>query len=120
MHADDDAAEANGVVLAVGHCTRFHAVHRKAKELLDSGAIGRPVSAKVHASFWYPPEENICRKDYFMAGGGPVYDMASHAIDFLRYMLGEVSDVAAFVDHVIFDYEAEDTSTLVLQPHLSR
>ncbi|MBI2843075.1 MAG: Gfo/Idh/MocA family oxidoreductase [Armatimonadetes bacterium] len=108
------AAETHGVLLAVGHCTRFHVVHNKVKELISSGKIGNPVSAQVRASFWYPPVDNAWRQGNYAAGGGPVYDMASHAIDLLRELFGEVRKVGAVVDHLVFDYRAEDSATILL------
>ena len=45
-----EVCEKAGVVLLVGHVQRRHAGNRKAKELIDSGAIGRPIMVEANLS----------------------------------------------------------------------
>ena len=43
-------------------------------------------------------------------------DAGIHAIDILRYILGEeITAVSAFVDNLTFDYEVEDTAVALLK-----
>ena len=49
-------------------------------------------------------------------GGGCLMDMGVHCIDLLQYILGcEVAEVAAFHDTLSFQYEVEDSSTVMLR-----
>lgn len=90
VRACDDA----GVSLAVGHVVRFFPEYRRAKELLDAGALGRPALATLvrgnfsvgSARAWYlDPSKS----------GGVVLDLMLHDLDTLRWWFGEPSRVYA-------------------------
>ena len=42
-------------------------------------------------------------------------DVGSHAIDLLRFLVGEIIEVAALSDTLVFDYGVEDTCTVLLR-----
>lgn len=94
------AARADGRVVQVGYHLRFHTAHRKVKEILDGGRLGRVLAA--HAEFglylgkWWPGRDY--RASYMATtrmGGGLLLDV-SHEIDLLRWLLGEVVEVSAY------------------------
>jgi predicted dehydrogenase len=83
------AARANGVTVKMGSNLRFFANVRKAKELLDAGSIGEPLSLRGWigndgwaAASWYG--------DRALSGGGTVLDNGCHLFDLVRLFLGEV------------------------------
>jgi len=94
-----EQAEKNKKIVLVGYSIRFSSAIRKVKEVIDSGAIGRILSIKAsvgyYLPFWRPAEDYKAgygaRKEL---GGGVVLD-ASHEIDYVRYLAGEVSEVFA-------------------------
>jgi predicted dehydrogenase len=93
------AVEKNGGRLLVGFQFRFHPGLQAAKQLLEEGAIGRPVSARAHwgeyLPGWHPWEDY--RQGYSARadlGGGVVLTL-SHPIDYLGWLLGEVDRVSA-------------------------
>jgi len=88
-----DAARAAGVLNFVNFEFRHDAVRAKVKELIESGAIGRP----VHAT--YRTYNNFTRgRDHGWLnekekGGGWLGALGSHIIDSMRWQLGaDVSD----------------------------
>ena len=80
-----DAAGANGVNLQVGFMRRFDANFRRAKELIDSGAIGQVVTVKSLTHGPSTPQEWM----YDIAkSNGPLAEVNSHDIDTLRWFTG--------------------------------
>src|SRR5438309_131749 len=75
-------AEETGRVFGVAYYRRMYGKVRRAKALLDSGIIGRPVMAEATCHDWFYPAEGFrgWLVDPKMAGGGPLYDIASHRI----------------------------------------
>ncbi|MDM0111215.1 Gfo/Idh/MocA family oxidoreductase [Variovorax sp. J22R133] len=77
-----------GVVMATNHHLRNAATHRKIRELVQGGAIGRPLFARVFHAVYLPPHLQGWRIDKPQAGGGVILDIAVHDADTLRFILG--------------------------------
>jgi predicted dehydrogenase len=93
----------SGARALVGFQYHFHPGLQKVHELLQIGAIGRPLSARVHWGEYLPdfhPWEDY-RKGYAARsdlGGGVVFTL-SHPFDYLRWLLGEIEGVWAFTSN---------------------
>jgi 1,5-anhydro-D-fructose reductase (1,5-anhydro-D-mannitol-forming) len=77
-----------GVVMATNHHLRNAATPRKIRELVQAGAIGRPLFARVFHAVYLPPHLQGWRIDKPAAGGGVILDIAVHDADTLRFILG--------------------------------
>lgn len=93
------AAAASGSRILVGFQWRFHPTLQKAAEILQSGQLGRLLSARAHwgeyLPNWHPYEDY--RQGYSARadlGGGVVLTLC-HPFDYLRWLLGEVDSVSA-------------------------
>jgi 1,5-anhydro-D-fructose reductase (1,5-anhydro-D-mannitol-forming) len=75
------------VVMATNHHLRNAATHRKIRELIQGGAIGRPLFARVFHAVYLPPHLQGWRLDKPQAGGGVILDITVHDIDTLRFLL---------------------------------
>src|SRR5207237_7733967 len=64
-----------GVVLATNHHLRNAATHRKIRELILAGAIGKPLFARVFHAVYLPPNLPGWRLDKPEAGGGGIRDI---------------------------------------------
>jgi predicted dehydrogenase len=91
-----DAAEEAGVVNQVGFNWRLTPAVQLAKKLIDEGAIGDIRSIR---SFWMgeffndPTVPLVWRFKKEQAGSGALGDVGSHAIDFSRFLGGEITSV---------------------------
>ena len=91
-HAMVRACAEAGIQLAIGHVVRHFPEYRRAKELLDAGALGRPAVATLTrgtlsvgaARGWYLDATK---------SGGVVLDLMLHDLDTVRWWFGEPSRV---------------------------
>ncbi len=97
-----DAAQKAGKLLAVNQSQRLFPAHVKAKEVLDSGIMGKIllVSAMFgHAGpeYWSPSGKWFFNKKE--ARFGAMADLGVHKADLVRYLTGkEVASVSAFFE----------------------
>ena len=77
-----------GVVMGTNHHLRNAATHRKIRELIQSGAIGKPLFARVFHAVYLPPHLQGWRLTTPDAGGGVILDITVHDADTLRFVLG--------------------------------
>jgi predicted dehydrogenase len=50
-----------------------------------------------------------------MAGGGPLYDIASHRIDLMNYLFGKPIRATAQLSNAVHQYAVEDNATLMVE-----
>src|SRR5882757_9313430 len=81
------ACAAARVTMATNHHLRNAATHRKIRELVQGGAIGKPLFARVFHAVYLPPHLQGWRLDKPQAGGGVILDITVHDIDTLRFLL---------------------------------
>lgn len=88
-----NALKQNGGRFQMGFQFRFHPGLQKMKELLDTGAIGKPYSFRAewgeYLPGWHPWEDY--RKSYASRKdlGGGVLLTLSHPLDYLRWLFGD-------------------------------
>lgn len=109
-----DASERTGVPLMVGHQRRHNPLLRRAREMVQGGLLGRPVSATVMAT-WLKPDSYFEMEWRRKAGGGPVLINMIHDIDLLRFLLGDVVSVQAQRSSAVRGFEVEDTAAALLR-----
>lgn len=108
--------KAKGVKIAAGLMMRFGAYVQAMKKAIEEGKIGDVVSCFAHFTCWYPDIPGAWRQTKAHSGGGALMDMGVHCIDLIRYITGqEVKQVAAMHDTMTFNYEVEDSSTLLMR-----
>jgi 1,5-anhydro-D-fructose reductase (1,5-anhydro-D-mannitol-forming) len=113
-----EACAAKGVALQIAYYRRYYPKMVRMKELLDSGAIGEPVTAHIHLSGRLARESitpNNWRLNAEISGGGALVDTGSHRLDLLCWLLGEPDRVAAFAECREMPIEAPDTESLLIR-----
>src|SRR5437870_4559761 len=98
--------------LMVGYNLRFHPGLVRFKELLQQGAVGKPVSARAevgeYLSDWYPWEDYRVSYSGRVDLGGGVLLIFSHELDSLCWVLGAplcVMVMAAYVSSLEISIE---------------
>jgi predicted dehydrogenase len=93
-----DAVRANGVVACVGFNYRHVPAVARARRVIRSGEIGVPTHARVQLFTDYaahPGSPLSWRYTVESGGHGVLGDLASHGVDLLRFVLGDVAGVMA-------------------------
>ena len=108
MLADDFSR--NGLVNQVGYVNRFNDVFVKAKELLEEGVIGDVIRFKseMFSCTISKPDKGYGWRATRESGGGVVYEMASHAIDLVNYLIGKPQRVTGSALNYIFSKNVDD------------
>jgi 1,5-anhydro-D-fructose reductase (1,5-anhydro-D-mannitol-forming) len=114
-------AEETGGTFGVAYYRRTYPKLLRAKELIAAGAIGKPVFAELTSHGWFAPEtsdeQNSDRSwliDPAKAGGGPLYDIASHRIDVLNFLFGQPLRVSGHLSNAVHHYAVEDNATVMI------
>ena len=88
------ACEKSGVLMATNHHLRNAATHRTMRSLIQAGAIGKPLFARVFHAVYLPPHLQGWRIEKPQTGGGVILDITVHDVDTLRYTLeSEITEV---------------------------
>jgi 1,5-anhydro-D-fructose reductase (1,5-anhydro-D-mannitol-forming) len=111
-----DAARECGRVFGVAYYRRAYPKVQRAKQLLKSGAIGKPVLAELTCHEWRGDDTGFrgWLLDPAKAGGGPLYDIASHRIDVLNYFFAQPQRATGFISNVVHHYAVEDNATAMI------
>jgi 1,5-anhydro-D-fructose reductase (1,5-anhydro-D-mannitol-forming) len=110
-----DAEAASGKTLGVAYYRRSYPKVQRAKQLLESGAIGQPLLAELTSHGWFDgKDERSWLTDPAKAGGGPLYDIGSHRIDVLNFLFGQPRRVSGHLSNAVHHYRVEDNATVMI------
>ncbi|PLS03218.1 Gfo/Idh/MocA family protein [Neobacillus cucumis] len=116
------AAEKSGKVLMIGHNQRFVPSHQKARQLIQSGEIGRIYSFRTAFGHGGPEGWSVDGKESWFfekekAFVGAMGDLGVHKTDLLRYVLGEeIVEVGSFVETNAKEFaDVDDNAVCVLK-----
>jgi len=96
LHAKE--ADKRRIVHQVAFHNRFFPAIKHMKRLVEKGLLGTPISFRAnysHSSNLDPSRFRGWRVRLEEAGGGVLYDMGSHVLDLIYYLLGEYERVSA-------------------------
>ncbi|MEM9141996.1 MAG: Gfo/Idh/MocA family oxidoreductase [Bacteroidota bacterium] len=110
-----EVADAFGQLVMVGHMWRFDTETKYVKDAVASGKLGSIFKTKgygIHEN-WGPSGWFTQKK---LAGGGALADMGVHAIDSIRYILGDPKPLKVYARIATHfgDYDVDDTGILVI------
>jgi 1,5-anhydro-D-fructose reductase (1,5-anhydro-D-mannitol-forming) len=110
------AAEETGKIFGVAYYRRTYPKVQRAKQLLEAGAIGKPVLAELTSHAWFDGQgSRSWLVDPAKAGGGPLFDIASHRVDVLNFLFGQPLRVSAQLSNVVHHYAVEDNATVMIE-----
>lgn len=112
-----EACDEAGVKLFVVKQNRFNLPVRKLREAVEAGRFGKLVMGTVRVRWCRPQtyyDQDSWRGTWAM-DGGVLTNQASHHIDLLEWMMGDVISVFAMTSTALADIEAEDTAAVVVK-----
>ena len=100
----------NGLVNQVGYVNRFNDIFGKVKEFIDNGVIGKIIRFKseMFSCTITKSDESSGWRASRESGGGAVFEMASHAIDLVNFLIGKPDKVTGSSLNKIFSKKVED------------
>lgn len=117
--ADDmiRVCEENGVKLFVVKQNRYNLPVLQVRKALEQGRFGKLVMGTVRVR-WARTQayyDQAAWRGTWALDGGVLANQASHHVDLLVWMLGEVEEVYAQTSRALADIETEDTAAVVLR-----
>lgn len=102
--------------IKVGFNHRFHPALLKAKEIFDSGEIGKLMFIRgVYGHGGRTGMENEWRASKDLCGGGELLDQGVHLIDLSRWFAGDIKTAFGYVSTKFWNIEVEDNAFMLLK-----
>ncbi len=116
-----DASRSTGALVRVGFNHRYHRAFRKARAILDTGALGEPMFVRArYGHGGRPGYEKEWRAVPEISGGGEAVDQGVHLIDLARWFLGEFVVVQGVAPTFYWNMPVEDNAFFLLQTESGR
>ncbi|HAN96355.1 MAG TPA: oxidoreductase [Planctomycetaceae bacterium] len=114
-----DACRRAGVLLATIFPSRFHRAARLLKEAVEQERFGRLTLGDAYVK-WYRSQQyydsGAWRGTWDLDGGGALMNQAIHSVDLLTWIMGPVTEIAAFTGTLAHErIEVEDTAVATLR-----
>jgi len=112
-----EACDRAGIKLFVVKQNRFNLPVTKLREAIEAGRFGKLVMGTVRVR-WCRPQSYYDQDDWrgtWALDGGVLANQASHHVDLLEWMMGNVDSVFALGRTALVDIECEDTAAAVLR-----
>ncbi len=119
-------ADSSNVITQMALQYRSYPVTMRAKEMIEEGKLGKILSFRanyLHSGSVDPDKPIGWKQDKKFGGGGVLFDLGSHVIDLMYYLLGEYSSVIADTEVIykqrpdrtgkMIDIEADDAAFLI-------
>jgi predicted dehydrogenase len=106
---------ASGRVFGVSYYRRLYPKLLRAKHLIEQGAIGQPVLAEGNCHGWHEAEDRAWLRDPALAGGGPLFDIASHRIDAMNFLFGRAESATGILSNAVHQFPVEDSATVLIR-----
>lgn len=117
-----ESARKNNVFLMIGHNQRYMPPHVKAKEILESGRLGKVLTFRTSFGHRGPESWSVDGKDSWFfdkeqAFVGAMGDLGVHKADLIRWLLAdEVAEVGAFIGTLHKEgTEVDDNAVCILR-----
>lgn len=117
--ADDmiEACDMHGVKLFVVKQNRFNLPIVQLRKALDQGRFGKLIMGTIRVR-WCRPQAYYDQDSWrgtWAYDGGVLTNQASHHVDLLEWMMGDVESVFAKSKNALANIEAEDTAVVILK-----
>ena len=111
-----DAAANSGSRVRVGYNHRFHPALQKARQLIDSGALGPLMFLRGrYGHGGRKGYDREWRANPSLSGGGELIDQGVHLIDLAGWFLGDFDRVEGHASTLFWDMKVDDNAFLSLR-----
>ncbi|HEY6032882.1 MAG TPA: Gfo/Idh/MocA family oxidoreductase, partial [Kofleriaceae bacterium] len=111
-----EESERRNAIVRVGFNHRYHRAFRKARELVDQGALGELMFLRARyghgGRVGYDKE---WRSNVEVSGGGELIDQGVHLIDLSRWFLGDFTTVQGTAATYFWNQRVDDNAFLMLR-----
>jgi len=99
-----------GLINQVGYVNRYNDIFSKTRNFINNDLIGDVIRFKseMFSRTVIEPEKGTSWRSKRESGGGVVYEMASHSIDLINYIIGKPDKITGSNMNVIFSKDIED------------
>ncbi|MFC5520003.1 Gfo/Idh/MocA family protein [Polaromonas jejuensis] len=104
-----------GAKVLIGHHRAHSPIMAKAKEVVDSGKLGKLVAVMGSATFLKPDHYYVDAPWRREIGAGPILLNMIHEVHNLRMLCGDIVAVQAFASHATRGFAVEDTVAINLR-----
>lgn len=105
--------------LHIGFCHRFEPAIIAIKKLIDTGALGTPITLRNRFAGVMDSPEKTWFANREISGGGALVDTSIHSIDIFRFLLGDAVEVRSLHSTQSSDLgpalDVEDTGVIILR-----
>ncbi len=100
----------NGLINQIGYVNRFNNIFKKVIEIVQQEVIGDIIRFKseMFSNTITTPAKSTGWRASHKTGGGVIFEMASHAIDLINYIIGEPNRIVGSSSNQIFSQNVED------------
>ncbi len=112
-----DEADRRDLLLTVISQRRFEPAVQAVKDVISSGSLGRPLLGETLIRWCREQSyyDEIGWRGSRTLDGGVLMNQGIHAVDLLRWLLGDVATVNGHVATLVREIEAEDTSVACMR-----
>ena len=112
MHASELAEifRTKGLVNQVGYVNRFNDVFKMVKRIVEADVIGKIIRyrSEMFSCTITKPDDGSGWRGTRETGGGVIYEMSSHAIDLVNYIVGKPDKVIGTSYNSVYSKNVED------------
>jgi len=110
-----ESADAARAKILIGHHRAHSPIMAKARQVVESGVLGKLVAVMGSATFLKPDHYYADAPWRREPGGGPILLNMIHEVHNLRMLCGEIVAVQAFTSHATRGFPVEDTVAINLR-----
>ncbi len=113
-----DACREADVTLMLAYYRNHYPNVVKMKALMDEGAIGDVVLARINCTSYYNPNRQDLKNwriNPEISGGGVLMDIGSHRISLLQYLMGDIASAQGYAETVHLDAAVDDSAVFSLR-----
>ncbi len=116
LKAVDQAAKKTGVLVRIGFNHRYHRAFRKAREIVDSGALSDLIYIRArYGHGGRPGYDQEWRANPEISGGGEAIDQGMHLLDLAHWFLGDLQFVSGRARTYFWNMPVEDNAFFLLE-----